>query len=48
MSDVQRPHGLDVRTAILLTLPTMLWAGNAVIGRLIAGQFPPIALNWVR
>jgi len=48
MSDVQGPHGLDVRTAILLTLPTMLWAGNAVIGRLIAGQFPPIALNWVR
>ena len=48
MSAVQRPHGLDVRTAILLTLPTTLWAGNAVVGRLIAGQFPPIALNWAR
>ena len=39
---------LDLRTALLLTLPTMLWAGNAVVGRAIAGQFPPIALNWVR
>lgn len=52
MSDLTRPAAnaarLDLRTALLLTLPTMLWAGNAVVGRAIAGQFPPIALNWVR
>lgn len=42
------PRALDWRTASLLALPPVLWAGNAVVGRLLVGQFPPIALNWVR
>lgn len=48
MPEAPRPHPLDARTIVLLTLPTMFWAGNAVVGRMLAGQFPPIALNWVR
>src|SRR4051812_32429944 len=34
-------HRLTLRTARLLTLPPLLWAGNAVIGRLMAGPGPP-------
>jgi drug/metabolite transporter (DMT)-like permease len=41
---------LTPRLALLLTLPPLLWAGNAVIGRLMAGDIPPVlfnALRWV-
>ena len=34
--------------ALLLTLPPLLWAGNAVIGRLIAPQVSPMTLNLLR
>jgi len=36
------------RTALLMTLPPLLWAGNAVVGRLLVGSVPPIALNFLR
>jgi len=36
------------RTALLMTLPPLLWAGNAVVGRLLVGSVPPIALNLLR
>ncbi|WP_439390911.1 DMT family transporter [Ideonella sp. YS5] len=39
---------LTPRLAFLLTLPPLLWAGNAVVGRLAVGMVPPIALNFVR
>ena len=39
---------LSLRTALLLTLPPLLWAGNAVVGRLAVGAVPPVALNFVR
>jgi len=39
---------LTPRLAILLTLPPLLWAGNAVVGRLMAGSVPPLALNAMR
>jgi len=39
---------LDTRTAVLLTLPPLLWAGNAVVGRLMNGLVPPITLNFLR
>jgi len=39
---------LDLRTAALLTIPPLLWAGNAVVGRLVTGLIPPITLNFVR
>lgn len=43
-----RLHALDWRTILLLTLPPMMWAGNAVVGRMLVGQVPPIELNWIR
>ena len=39
---------LTPRTAALLTLPPLLWAGNAVVGRLVTGLVPPITLNFLR
>jgi drug/metabolite transporter (DMT)-like permease len=39
---------LTPRLALLLTLPPALWAGNAVVGRLMVGQVPPLTLNWLR
>ncbi len=39
---------LDARTAALLTIPPLLWAGNAVVGRLVNGMVPPITLNFLR
>jgi drug/metabolite transporter (DMT)-like permease len=42
-------HGaLTLRTATLMTLPPLLWAGNAIVGRLMVGQVPPLALNALR
>lgn len=39
---------IDARTAVLLTLPPLLWAGNAVVGRLAVGSVPPLTLNFLR
>jgi hypothetical protein len=39
---------LTPRIALLLTLPPLLWAGNAVVGRLLAGSVPPLTLNALR
>ncbi len=39
---------LTPRLALLMTLPPLLWAGNAVVGRLLAGQVPPLTLNLMR
>jgi drug/metabolite transporter (DMT)-like permease len=39
---------INFRTAALLTLPPLLWAGNAVVGRLVTGLVPPITLNFLR
>lgn len=36
------------RLGTLMTLPPMLWAGNAVVGRLLVGQVPPMTLNLLR
>lgn len=41
-------RSLDLRTAVLLVVPPLLWAGNAVTGRLVAGLVPPITLNLLR
>jgi drug/metabolite transporter (DMT)-like permease len=35
-------------TAALLTLPPLLWAGNAVVGRLVQGLILPVTLNFFR
>lgn len=39
---------LTPRLALLLTLPPLLWAGNAVVGRMMVGQVPPMTLNLLR
>ncbi|HYE50094.1 MAG TPA: DMT family transporter [Azospirillaceae bacterium] len=36
------------RPWLLLVLPPLFWAGNAVIGRAVAGEVPPIALAFWR
>jgi drug/metabolite transporter (DMT)-like permease len=41
-------HRLDLRTAALLSVAPLLWAGNAVVGRLVTGLVPPITLNFLR
>lgn len=39
---------LDTRTIALLTVPPLCWAGNAVVGRAVVGEFPPLALSLLR
>ena len=39
---------LTVPNALLLTLPPLLWAGNAVVGRMVSPLVPPILLNFLR
>lgn len=39
---------LTPATALLLVVPPLLWAGNAVVGRLVAGLVPPMTLNFLR
>ncbi|MGC4008481.1 MAG: DMT family transporter [Pseudomonas sp.] len=39
---------MDLRTAALMTLPPLLWAGNAVMGRLVRELVPPVTLNFMR
>jgi drug/metabolite transporter (DMT)-like permease len=41
-------HRLNLRTAALLTLPPLLWAGNAVVGRVVNQMVPPVTLNFLR
>ncbi|MDD2881463.1 MAG: DMT family transporter [Rhodoferax sp.] len=36
------------KTAFLLTLPPLLWAGNAVVGRMMAPLVSPMTLNLLR
>ncbi|HEY0846396.1 MAG TPA: DMT family transporter [Noviherbaspirillum sp.] len=39
---------LTPATALLLLVPPLLWAGNAVVGRLVNTMVPPITLNFLR
>jgi drug/metabolite transporter (DMT)-like permease len=39
---------LTPRLALLLTLAPLMWAGNAVVGRLMVGHVPPLLLNSLR
>ena len=39
---------LALRTALMLTIPPLLWAGNAVVGRMVSPLVPPITLNFLR
>ena len=42
------PMSLTPRLALMLTLPPLLWAGNAVVGRAVGAQVPPLLLNAMR
>nr|WP_314542924.1 DMT family transporter [uncultured Massilia sp.] len=35
-------------TIVLLTVPPLLWAGNAIVGRLVREAVPPMTLNLLR
>ncbi|SNS34714.1 Permease of the drug/metabolite transporter (DMT) superfamily [Noviherbaspirillum humi] len=39
---------LTPSTALLLAVPPLLWAGNAIVGRLLHDMVPPITLNLLR
>ncbi len=39
---------LTASTALLLTVPPVLWAGNAIVGRLVRDAVPPMTLNLLR
>ncbi|MDD2809348.1 DMT family transporter [Rhodoferax sp.] len=39
---------ITLKTAALLTLPPLLWAGNAVVGRVVAPLVSPMTLNFLR
>jgi drug/metabolite transporter (DMT)-like permease len=41
-------HRLTPKTIFLLTLPPLLWAGNAIVGRLVHDMLPPVLLNFLR
>jgi drug/metabolite transporter (DMT)-like permease len=35
-------------TALLLTIPPLMWAGNAIVGRAVGDMVPPMTLNLLR
>ena len=39
---------LTPATSLLLTIPPLMWAGNAVVGRLVRDDIPPFTLNFLR
>ena len=41
-------HKLTPKAALFLFIPPILWAGNAIVGRIVAGQIPPMTLNFLR
>lgn len=41
-------HRLSPSTALLLTIAPLLWAGNAIVGRMVHEMVPPIMLNFLR
>lgn len=42
------PRKLAASTVLLLTLPPLLWASNAVLGRLLRELISPVTLNFIR
>ena len=39
---------LSPRLALLMTLPPLMWAGNAIVGRLVVDLVPPLTFNLLR
>lgn len=47
-ADAAMSRTLSPRIALLMTLPPLMWAGNAIVGRLMVGLVPPLTLNALR
>jgi drug/metabolite transporter (DMT)-like permease len=47
-SNARMTAPITLRLALLMTVPPLLWAGNAVMGRLAVGHVPPLTLNALR
>jgi drug/metabolite transporter (DMT)-like permease len=45
---LQMNHRISPATALLLTIPPLLWASNAIVGRMVSGLMPPVTLNFLR
>jgi drug/metabolite transporter (DMT)-like permease len=41
-------HKLTPSTALLLTIPPLLWGGNIIVGRMVRDAVPPMTLNLLR
>lgn len=39
---------LTFSTTLMLVIPPLLWAGNAIVGRMVHALVPPITLNFLR
>jgi drug/metabolite transporter (DMT)-like permease len=39
---------LSLSTVLLLSVPPLMWAGNAIVGRLVRAAVPPMTLNLLR
>jgi drug/metabolite transporter (DMT)-like permease len=48
LPDTDAGMTLTPKLTLLLTLPPLMWAGNAIVGRLMVGHMPPLALNALR
>ncbi len=42
------PARLTPTTLALLVMPPLMWAGNAVVGRMMQGVVPPLTMNFLR
>lgn len=41
-------HPLNFITVLMLVIPPLLWAGNAIVGRMVSELIPPILFNFMR
>src|ERR671917_2281959 len=48
MTPPGRLGGIANQAWLLMLLPGLFWAGNAVLGRAVAGEVPPVALAFWR
>ncbi len=48
LTPVSMKRPLTASTALLLTVPPLLWAGNAIVGRLVRDAVQPMTLNLLR
>ncbi len=41
-------RGITPAAVFYLTVPQLIWAGNAIVGRMVAGTIPPMTFNLLR